>query len=84
MTARVFVHPRCLDGPASGALGAYLQDRGFDMERTVTGPPNARGHCELVHLVEKGPLAMTLRRFDGTEFIHKTGQVAPPPDPRAA
>ena len=80
MTARVFIHPRCVEGPASAALAAYLQGQGYDIARTVVGPPNGRGRCELVRILEEGPEGMRLQRFDQTEYFHRAGHPAPEPE----
>jgi hypothetical protein len=80
MTARVFIHPRCVQGPAAGALAAHLQSQGYDVEKVVCGPSDARGRYELVRLLEDGPLGMRLERFDGTQYLHKKGQPAPQPE----
>ncbi|MCR4302130.1 MAG: hypothetical protein NUV51_11005 [Sulfuricaulis sp.] len=78
--ARILIHPRCVEGPASGALAAYLQGQGYDTVKVVIGPPNARGRCELVRILEEGPEGMRLERFDKTEYFHKVGNPAPRPE----
>ena len=53
MPARVIIHPRCLNGPAAGALEAVLQAKGFQPGELAIGPANAKGHCDLVRLIDK-------------------------------
>ena len=77
ISARIFVHPRCVQGPAAGALAAHLQGLGYDVNKVVAGPLNAKGHCELVRIINEGPLALALQRFDGTQFIHTKVPDAP-------
>lgn len=71
MAATVHIHPRCLQGPAFGALQAYLEERGYDMTTTLVGPPSAKGYCQLVRFVEQAGDYLTLRRMDGSEFVHR-------------
>lgn len=80
MSARVFIHPRCWDGPASAALAATLEERGLDMSVIKIGPENARGHRELVRCVGEPGDALMLERMDGTRFLHKPGHPAPAPE----
>ncbi len=71
MSARVYVHPRCLAGPCFGVLQMNLEERGFDMARTLIGPPSAKGYCEVVRFVSEREGHMTMERLDGTQFEHK-------------
>ena len=80
MSARIIVHPRCVEGPASAALAAYLQGQGYDIAKVVVGPPNALGRCELVRVLEEGPEGMRLERFDTTSYFHKVGHPALHPE----
>jgi hypothetical protein len=70
MTARVFIHPRCFDGPAQCALESSLIERGFDVNGMCFGPPSTRNHRELVTMVDRDETAMLLERMDGTRFVH--------------
>jgi hypothetical protein len=70
MTARVLIHPRCLHGPASGALEATLQSHGFVPNELAVGPPSGAGHCDLVRLVDKQGSVLTLERMDAVRFKH--------------
>jgi hypothetical protein len=72
MSARVFVHPRCLMGPALGALQAGLETRGFDMHTLVIGP-QLPGHtaCELVRYKHEIDGMTTFERLDGTTFEYR-------------
>lgn len=70
MSARVFVHPRCMGGPALGALEAYLRERGFDMEHLFIGPLHASGAAELVRMINKTGPALLLERLDGKRFTY--------------
>jgi len=79
-SARIIIHPRCVAGPAAGALAAYLQGQGYDVNKVVAGPPNARGRCELVRILEEGTEGLRIARFDGTEYFHKIGNPAPAPE----
>ena len=71
MNARIFIHPRCLQGPAFGALQASLEERGYDFTKTLVGPPSAKGHCELVRFVDQVGDLMTMERLDGERFLHR-------------
>jgi len=70
MTAHVFIHPRCLTGPAAGALEASLANHGFEVGSLAVGPPSAKGHHELVRLIDRQGDVLTLERLDGTQFTH--------------
>lgn len=70
-SARLYVHPRCLQGPALGALQAVLEAHGYDMTRTLIGPPSAKGHCEVVRFVSQTGDDMVMQRLDGTQFNHR-------------
>ena len=70
MTARVFIHPRCFDGPAQCALESALIERGFDLTSMCVGPPTKGCHRELVTLIERNETTMTLERMDGSRFVH--------------
>lgn len=78
MSARIFIHPRCMEGPAFGALQVTLEKAGYDMQRTVIGPSDGRGRRELIDIawVEANG-TMVYRRGDGTVFSHTPGQPAP-------
>ena len=73
MSARVIIHPRCVSGPAAGALAAHLQSEGYDINRIVAGPANKRGRCDLVRIVAETMEDITLERFDGFQFTHRKG-----------
>ena len=78
LSARIFVHPRCLSGPASGALSACLQEHGHDLNKLTIGPANHKGHCELVRLLETRPDgSLQLERFDGFQFNHAPNTLPP-------
>lgn len=67
--ANVYIHPRCISGPASAALAAELARRGFDMDKTVTGPPGGHGYCQLVTQIAADQYGtLILERMDGTRF----------------
>lgn len=70
MTARVFIHPRCFDGPAQGALESALTERGLNVASMCFGPASARNHRELVTVVDNDETALLLERMDGTRFVH--------------
>lgn len=70
--ARIFVHPRCLAGPASGALTAVLQEHGYDINKMSVGPGSKQGHHELVRLHTTDPDGtLNLERMDGVKFTYK-------------
>ncbi len=75
MTARILIHPRCVEGPASAALAAHLQAQGYDIERVICGPKNARGYCDLVRIIKEEGTEFTFQRFDGTTFDHSTARL---------
>jgi len=83
MNARVIIHPRCLDGPAAGALEATLQAKGFEEGAFAIGPASAKGHCDLVRLISRHDGVLTLERMDGVRFQHREPG-APITPPRAA
>lgn len=70
MTARIIIHPRCLTGPAAGALGAVLEEHGFDMSNIIVGPPSAKGYHDLCRLIGHVGDALLLERMDGSQFYH--------------
>lgn len=84
MTARVLIHPRCLSGPAAGALDAVLQAKGFQPGELAIGPASAKGYCDLVRLIDKQAGVMTLERMDGFRFQHRGHNVELDPAPEAA
>ena len=70
--ARVFVHPRCLQGPASGAFTACLQEKGYNLDAISVGPADKKGHCELVRLRGTDPDGLLhLERMDGEQFEYR-------------
>lgn len=78
MTARVLIHPRCLNGPAFGALEAVLQDKGFQPGEMAVGPPSRKGYCDLVRLIDRAGTLLTLERLDGHRFQYRErGEPAP-------
>lgn len=80
-SARVLIHPRCLAGPARGALESCLQERGFDISQVAIGPEHGKKKtCDLVRMIERTDTEITLERFDGVRFTHP---VAPPEPIRA-
>lgn len=79
MSARIFVHPRCMNGPAFGSLVAALDAVGMDTSNVNIGPENKRGHRELVRLVAAHDNGGMYERMDGTRFLHRTGSLAPEP-----
>ena len=80
MSARVIIHPRCLHGPAAGALEAVLQAKGFQAGELAIGPVNAKGHCDLVRLIDRTDGVLTLERMDGVRFQHREPDSAPAPE----
>jgi len=78
MTARIFIHPRCVQGPASGALSAHLQANGYDLNQLSVGPMSKRGYCELVRLhgTDSDGL-MHLERMDGGKFDYRPNTFPP-------
>lgn len=76
MAARIFIHPRCVDGPASGALTACLQEHGYDTDKISIGPASKRGYAELVRLhAPDADGTLNLERMDGVRFTYR------PPNP---
>ena len=72
MAARIFIHPRCVAGPASGALSAHLQEKGYDLDKVSIGPVSKRGHAELVRVHDADPNGtLNLERMDGTRFTYR-------------
>ena len=70
--ARVFVHPRCWQGPALCALQAHIEERGYDPEKVCLGPELSKGRRELVkHLSTSPDGTMLLQRFDGDTFEYQ-------------
>ena len=75
-TARVFIHPRCYQGPSSGALISYLQERGYDLNAISIGPAGKNGYSELVWLRGTDPDGLLhLERMDGEQFEHRPSAV---------
>jgi len=78
VSARVFVHPRCHEGPAVGALSAHLQGLGWDVANLGVGPKDVRGRCELVRTLGPGKSGgLVLQRMDGTQCTHFRDWPAP-------
>lgn len=78
MSARIFVHPRCQEGPAVGALSVHLESLGYDVTHIGVGPPDKRGRCELVRTIAPGLYGgLILERMDGTRYTHHAGWPAP-------
>jgi len=77
VSARVFVHPRCFEGPANGALVSTLQERGRDMSQIFIGPPSPKGHCELVKVVGSRDKWSIMERMDGVQFLHQNLRETP-------
>lgn len=84
MSARVIIHPRCLNGPATGALEAVLQAKGFQPGELAIGPPSVKGHCDLVRLIDRQGEVLTLERMDGHRFQHRERSSTLTPEPSAA
>ena len=85
MSARVFVHPRCTEGPAMGALAASMQERGYDTSKILVGPPDHRGYCDIVrHRGTKIDGALDLERLDGHAFVYHPKQPLLPVPPTEA
>ena len=80
MSARIFVHPRCWDGPASGALAAALEAHGVDLDKVRVGPLGLRRQRELVREIGVNGAVTTYERMDGTRYDYRMGQVAPEPE----
>lgn len=79
MIARVFIHPRCWDGPAHGALVAGLEARGFTDDRLRIGPLGTHNRRELVLEIEQVGAYMMYERLDGTRFRYRAGEPTPEP-----
>lgn len=77
MSARVFIHPRCLSGPAAGALYAGLEGRGMNLEGLVIFPvpPKQVAH-ELVRQIACTEGHSTYERMDGSQFDHYSTPMA--------
>lgn len=72
MPARILIHPRCVEGPASGALAAGLQEMGYDIDKVICGPKGKRGYCDLVRVIREEGTEYTFERMDGTQFEYST------------
>ena len=69
MSARIFVHPRCLSGSPSNTFTAILQERGYDINKLSVGPASKKGHHELVRILGTELCGMMhLERMDGVKF----------------
>lgn len=78
MSARVFIHPRCHEGPAVGALDAHLMSLGIDTTNLGVGPVDKRGRKELVRTIGPGLTGgLILERMDGSRYTHHAGWPAP-------
>lgn len=76
MSARIFIHPRCLSGPAAGALYAGLEARGMNLEGLVIFPvlPKQVAH-ELVRQIACTDGHGVYERMDGSQFDHYSSPV---------
>jgi len=82
-SARIFVHPRCAEGTASGALSAYLQGCGYDLQKiALFWDAKLRRH-ELVRRMGESDITEIFKRMDGSQFIHRMGEIDESP-PEAA
>jgi len=78
VSARIFVHPRCHDGPALGALTAVLEERGLPCAILGLSPLDRRGRRELVRTIDKpSGKTLLLERMDGSRYLHHEGWPAP-------
>lgn len=78
MSARIFVHPRCHEGPAVGALDTTLVAAGINTDGLGVGPADHRGRRELVRTIGPNPQGgVVLERMDGSRYTHRTGWPAP-------
>ena len=83
-SARVFVHPRCTQGPALGALQAALEAGGVNMTNMVIFQHAHPARFELVTSIESTPSAVTYERLDGFRFVWNGVSQLPAPAPEAA
>ena len=79
-SARVYIHPRCWDGPAFGAFAASLEAHGFDLAKVKIGPLGTRKRRELVRELSSAGAYTRYERMDGTQFQHRMGEPAPEPE----
>ena len=79
MSARIFLHPRCAEGPAVGACAAHLQAQGHDLAKTVVFWDAQRRRHELVRRVAEDGVNQTFERMDGTRFEHRLGEITESP-----
>lgn len=82
--ARIFVHPRCYQGPALGSLITCLEAHNWNCEKLSIGPLTPRNHRELVREISQDGANTVYERMDGSQFAHRMGQPAPPWEPEAA
>ena len=83
MSARIFVHPRCAEGPAAGALSAYLQGMGYDFKNIAVFWEAKRRRYELVRRMGESGITEIFKRMDGSQFVHRMGAIDETP-PEAA
>lgn len=84
-SARIFVHPRCIGGPASGAMQAALEAGGTDMTNLVIFQHPHPKRYELVKVVEKGQIITTYERMNGEQFKwNGVAQLPHIPEPEVA
>lgn len=79
-SARVFVHPRCWQGPAQGVLVATLEAVGMNTEQISIGPLYRANRRELVYHRGAVDAVTTYERMDGEQFKHRMGHTAPEPE----
>ena len=72
MSARVFVHPKCIPaGAAQDALNATLETAGYDMAKTFIGPETAHKNREIVRMIDtRADGTIEFERMDGVRFLH--------------
>ena len=83
MSARIFVHPRCIPyAPAQGALLASLGRVGITADTHMIGPASKKGFHEMVRLICGDVHGFaTYERCDGTRFTYNA---TPRPEPTEA
>ncbi len=84
MSARIFIHPACFGGSGAVVLAEQLTSQGFDLASVRVGPESKYGHRELVRFIGNSGAVTMFERMDGSRFLHRAGEVAPPPEPRVA
>jgi len=79
MSARVFVHPRCMVDEAAQGLMQLALEVAYGLDKVAIGPVDDRGRREVVKLMLNQPYegVTMLERLDGAVIAHRNPDAEP-------